>query len=175
MALARRKGRQKNCARAGEPMPGRRPAGRCLTRCRLAPPRYIRTLRQICTGARQTGWAAESRASCEQPTRRGRAGISAGISRGGGDAGGPHAGDRAGSTGWGVLVGMLADMTFVNAGTLGTIGGHCDEFVALRTRRNDLLRDLGCHLYEVGVTDDVPDTVFVVEIYGGVRSRNDSR
>ncbi len=65
----------------------------------------------------------------------------------------------------GGLVGMLAGMTFVNAGTFGTIGGRRDEFVALLTRRNDLLRELGCHLYEVGVTDDAPDTVFVVEIW----------
>ena len=56
-------------------------------------------------------------------------------------------------------------MTFVNAGTLGTIAGHRDEFVAILTRRNDLLRELGCHLYEVGVSDDAPDTVFVVEIW----------
>jgi quinol monooxygenase YgiN len=62
-------------------------------------------------------------------------------------------------------IGMLQGMTFVNAGTLGTIAGHREQLVAMLTRRNDLLRELGCHLYEVGVTDDAPDTVFVVEIW----------
>lgn len=56
-------------------------------------------------------------------------------------------------------------MTFVNAGTLGTLEGHRDELVVRLTQRNDLLRDLGCRLYEVGVSDDAPDTVFVVEVW----------
>jgi quinol monooxygenase YgiN len=56
-------------------------------------------------------------------------------------------------------------MTFVNAGTLGAIAGHRDELVAMLTRRNDRLRGLGCHLYEVGIADDAPDTVFVVELW----------
>lgn len=59
----------------------------------------------------------------------------------------------------------LPGMTFVNAGTLGTIPGHRDELVATLTRRNDLLRELGCSLYEVGVHADAPDTVFVVELW----------
>ena len=53
----------------------------------------------------------------------------------------------------------------MNAGTLGTLAGHRDELVAALTQRNDLLRELGCHLYEVGVSDDAPDTVFVVEVW----------
>lgn len=56
-------------------------------------------------------------------------------------------------------------MTFVNAGTLGTIPGHRDELVAILTQRNDLLREFGCHFYEVGINADVPDTVFVVELW----------
>jgi quinol monooxygenase YgiN len=56
-------------------------------------------------------------------------------------------------------------MTFVNAGTLGTLEGHRDELVATLTHHNDLLRELGCRLYEVGVSDDAPDTVFVVEVW----------
>jgi quinol monooxygenase YgiN len=56
-------------------------------------------------------------------------------------------------------------MTFVNAGTLGTIPGHRDELVRMLTQRNDLLRELGCHLYEVGVSAGAPDTVFVVEVW----------
>lgn len=56
-------------------------------------------------------------------------------------------------------------MTFVHTGTLGTIEGHRDELVATLTQRNDLLRELGCQLYEVGVSGDAPDIVFVVEIW----------
>jgi quinol monooxygenase YgiN len=56
-------------------------------------------------------------------------------------------------------------MTFVHAGTVGTLPGRRDELVATLTQRNDLLRELGCRVYEVGVTDDAPDTVFVVEVW----------
>jgi quinol monooxygenase YgiN len=56
-------------------------------------------------------------------------------------------------------------MTFVNAGTLGTVSGHRDELVAILTQRNDLLRELGCSVYEVGINADAPDTVFVVEVW----------
>jgi len=56
-------------------------------------------------------------------------------------------------------------MTFVNAGTLGAVPGKRDELVAHLTRRSDLLATIGCRAYEVGVNDDEPDTVFVVEIW----------
>jgi quinol monooxygenase YgiN len=56
-------------------------------------------------------------------------------------------------------------MTFVNAGTLGTVPGKRDELVARLTARNDALRALGCHAYEVGTNDHEPDTVFVIEIW----------
>jgi quinol monooxygenase YgiN len=56
-------------------------------------------------------------------------------------------------------------MTFVNAGTLGTVPGRRDELVARLTQRNDTLRALGCSAYEVGTNDEQPDTVFVVEIW----------
>ena len=56
-------------------------------------------------------------------------------------------------------------MTFVNAGTLGTIAGHRDELVATLTQRNDFMRELGCCLYEVGINAEAPDTVFVVEVW----------
>jgi quinol monooxygenase YgiN len=59
----------------------------------------------------------------------------------------------------------LTLVTFVNAGTLGTISGHRHELVATLTRRNELLRELGCSLYEVGISADAPDTVFVVEVW----------
>ena len=59
----------------------------------------------------------------------------------------------------------LAVMTFVNAGTLGTVSGHRDELVAILTQHSDLLGELGCSVYEVGINADAPDTVFVVEVW----------
>lgn len=56
-------------------------------------------------------------------------------------------------------------MTFVNAGTLGVVAGKRDELVAHLTQRNDLLREIGCLAYEVGINDEDPDTVFVVEMW----------
>jgi quinol monooxygenase YgiN len=56
-------------------------------------------------------------------------------------------------------------VTFANAGTLGTVPGKRDELVAHLTTRNDLLRESGCLLYEVGVSEDEPDTVFVIELW----------
>lgn len=53
----------------------------------------------------------------------------------------------------------------MNAGTLGTQVGKRDELVALLTQRNDRLAELGCSAYEVGVSDDEPNTVFVVELW----------
>jgi len=55
-------------------------------------------------------------------------------------------------------------VTFVNAGTLGTVPGARDELVAILTRRDDALREIGCLVYEVG-TNDEPDAVLVVEIW----------
>ncbi|MCW4386337.1 antibiotic biosynthesis monooxygenase [Salinibacterium sp. SYSU T00001] len=56
-------------------------------------------------------------------------------------------------------------MTFANVGTLGTKPGKRDEVVAILTRRNPQLGEAGCLLYEVGVNDDEPDTVFVAELW----------
>ena len=56
-------------------------------------------------------------------------------------------------------------MTFANAGTLGVIHGKRDELVAHLTRRSDTLKQIGCLAYEVGVSDDDVDTVFVVELW----------
>ena len=47
--------------------------------------------------------------------------------------------------------------------TLGTVPGHRDELVATLTRRDEVLRELGCSLYEVGVHADAPDTVFAAQ------------
>lgn len=56
-------------------------------------------------------------------------------------------------------------MTFANVGTLGTKPAKRDEVVAILTRRSPELTDAGCLLYEVGVNDDEPDTVFVAELW----------
>ena len=56
-------------------------------------------------------------------------------------------------------------MTFANVGTLGTARGRRDELVELLTRRSDRLAEAGCLLYEVGVSDEHPDTVFVMELW----------
>lgn len=56
-------------------------------------------------------------------------------------------------------------MTFANVGTLGTVPGKRDELVAHLTTRNKALAEAGCLLYEVGVNDDRPDTVFVMELW----------
>lgn len=56
-------------------------------------------------------------------------------------------------------------MTFANFGTLGTVAGKRDELVTLLTRPSDELAQVGCLLYEVGVSDDEPDTVFVAELW----------
>lgn len=56
-------------------------------------------------------------------------------------------------------------MVFVNAGSLGTADGRREELVEILTRRSDALAEVGCLVYEVGVTDDEPNTVFVVELW----------
>jgi quinol monooxygenase YgiN len=56
-------------------------------------------------------------------------------------------------------------MVFANVGTLGAVPGKRDELVALLTRRSDVLESIGCLAYEVGINDDEPDTVFVVELW----------
>jgi quinol monooxygenase YgiN len=56
-------------------------------------------------------------------------------------------------------------VTFANAGTLGTAPGKRDELVEHLTARSELLRKYGCLSYEVGVNEDDPDTVFVIELW----------
>lgn len=56
-------------------------------------------------------------------------------------------------------------MTFANMGSLGARPGRADELVALLTRRSDELADIGCLLYEVGVSAEHPDTVLVLELW----------
>jgi quinol monooxygenase YgiN len=56
-------------------------------------------------------------------------------------------------------------VTFANVGTLGTVRGKRDELVAHLTERSDLLRELGCLAYEVGVNSDDAETVYVIELW----------
>lgn len=56
-------------------------------------------------------------------------------------------------------------MTFANVGTLGAVPGARDALVAQLTRYSAALREAGCLAYEVGVNDEQPDTVFVVELW----------
>jgi quinol monooxygenase YgiN len=56
-------------------------------------------------------------------------------------------------------------MTFANVGTLGAVPGRRDELVAHLTGPSDELAAAGCLLYEVGVNDDDPDTVYVMELW----------
>jgi quinol monooxygenase YgiN len=65
-------------------------------------------------------------------------------------------------------------MTFANAGTLGVLPGHRDELVALLTRRSDRVAELGCLLYEVGVDDGAPGTVFVIELWSSAAAHRAS-
>lgn len=54
-------------------------------------------------------------------------------------------------------------MTFANVGTLGAKPGSRDALVAILTRPSADLAAAGCLQYDVGVADDHPDTVFVIE------------
>lgn len=56
-------------------------------------------------------------------------------------------------------------MTFANCATLGAQPGSRDELVAHLVRPSEELAAAGCLVYEVGVSDDDPDTVFVVELW----------
>lgn len=59
----------------------------------------------------------------------------------------------------------VGSMTFVNAGTLGALPGRRDELAAHLCAANPALTQAGCLQYDVGVSDDHPDTVFVVETW----------
>ena len=56
-------------------------------------------------------------------------------------------------------------MTFANVGTLGVQPGKAEELVAILTRRNPEMEQAGCLVYEVGVGQEAPDTVCVVELW----------
>lgn len=65
---------------------------------------------------------------------------------------------------------MLKRMMFANAGTLGTAPGKRDELVSHLTQNSDHLAQIGCLSYEVGINDDEPDTVFVLELWEGAEA-----
>jgi len=65
-------------------------------------------------------------------------------------------------------------MVFANGGTLGTVPGERDALVALLTLRSDVLAQIGCLAYEVGVNDEQPDTVFVVELWASAEAHRAS-
>ena len=65
-------------------------------------------------------------------------------------------------------------MTFANVGTLGAIPGKRDELAAHLTQRSDTLKQIGCLAYEVGVSDDDLDTVFVVELWDSAEAHQAS-
>jgi quinol monooxygenase YgiN len=65
-------------------------------------------------------------------------------------------------------------MTFANAGTLGTVPGKRDELVAHLTRRSDVLAEIGCLAYEVGVSADAPNTVYVIELWESAEAHRGS-
>ncbi|WP_045730492.1 putative quinol monooxygenase [Pseudarthrobacter chlorophenolicus] len=56
-------------------------------------------------------------------------------------------------------------MTFANVGSLGTKPGQRDAVVAILLRPMAGLKEAGCLLYEVGINDEAPDTVFVSELW----------
>ena len=56
-------------------------------------------------------------------------------------------------------------MTFANVATLGVQPGRREELVARLTQPSEELAAAGCLLYEVGVSEDEPETVFVVELW----------
>lgn len=56
-------------------------------------------------------------------------------------------------------------VTFLNVGSIGVKPGARDELIRILTRPNRDMADIGCLMYEVGVIEDEPDTVHVVEVW----------
>lgn len=65
-------------------------------------------------------------------------------------------------------------MTFANVGTLETVPGKRDVLVEILTRRTADLEKAGCLLYEVGVNQENPDTVFVAELWTSAQAHQAS-
>ncbi len=56
-------------------------------------------------------------------------------------------------------------MTYANYGRIGAVSGQRDALVAILTRPSPELAEVGCLLYEVGLNDDDPDGVHIVELW----------
>ncbi|MCH8560194.1 antibiotic biosynthesis monooxygenase [Nesterenkonia sp. LB17] len=65
-------------------------------------------------------------------------------------------------------------MAFANVGTLGVVPGARDRVVSILTRHNPDLEQAGCLLYEVGISDEHPETVFVSELWTSAEAHQDS-
>ncbi len=65
-------------------------------------------------------------------------------------------------------------MTFANVGSLGTKPGQRDAVVSILLRPKPELRGAGCLLYEVGVNEESPDTVFVCELWESAEAHQGS-
>ena len=65
-------------------------------------------------------------------------------------------------------------MVFANVGHLGSLPGKRDELAAILTQHNPALTESGCLLYEVGVNEEQPDTVFVVELWSSAEAHRAS-
>ena len=65
-------------------------------------------------------------------------------------------------------------MTSAHATTMDALPGRRDDLVHLLTRRSDRVAELGCSLYEVGIDDDAPDTVFVLELWSSAEAHRAS-
>lgn len=65
-------------------------------------------------------------------------------------------------------------MTFANVGTLEVAPGAREEVVAILTRHNAELERAGCLLYEVGVSEEHPETVFVAELWTSAEAHRES-
>jgi quinol monooxygenase YgiN len=72
------------------------------------------------------------------------------------------------------LDGKLQTAFNSNVATLGTAPGRRDELVAHLTQRSEILADLGCLAYEVGVNVDDPHTVFVIELWKSAEAQRNS-
>lgn len=68
----------------------------------------------------------------------------------------------------------MTSMTFANVGTLGTAPGKRDELVSHLTQHSVALQEAGCLTYEVGVNDEDPDTVFVIELWSSAEAHRAS-
>lgn len=65
-------------------------------------------------------------------------------------------------------------MLFVNAGWLATTPGSRDHVAQILTRSNPALTETGCLLYEVGLSAEEPDKVFVVELWESEQAHQNS-